>query len=341
MLAMAFAKHGDVDVIEPMNLAEPDLEDDEVLVQVKACALNHLDLWMRQGLPIQMPMPHISGCDVTGVVAKLGRSVQGFTEGQRVMISPALRCGQCEWCLEGQDSLCAEFKIFGLQVQGGLAEFTKARAVDLIPISESWSFAEWAAVPLVFLTAWHMLFRQARLRPGQDVLVQAAGSGVGSAAVQIAKLSGARVFATAGTDAKLDAARQLGADYAINYRKAKFADEVLQLTSGRGVDVVFEHIGEAVWKDSLRVLAPGGRLVTCGATSGPAVNIDLRFFFTRQLSVIGAYMGGRAELLQVVKLVDRRELRPVIDTVMPLGETRAAQRRMAQREQFGKIVLEP
>jgi NADPH:quinone reductase-like Zn-dependent oxidoreductase len=222
-----------------------------------------------------------------------------------------------------------------------MAEFTKARALDIIPISDAWSFAEWAAIPLVFLTAWHMLFRRAGLRPGEDVLVQAAGSGVGSAAIQIAKLAGARVFATAGSDAKLSAARQLGADYVINYRSANFADEVLALTGRRGVDIVFEHIGESVWKDSLRVLAPNGRLVTCGATSGPLVKLDLRFFFMRQLTVTGAYMGGRDELLQVVRLVERRDLRPVVDTIMPLGEARAAQQRMQDREQFGKIVLVP
>lgn len=341
MLAMAFAKHGDVDVIEPMDLPLPELADDEVLVQVKACALNHLDLWMRQGLPFKIPMPHISGCDVTGVIAKMGRSVRGYQEAQRVMVSPAQSCRHCEWCSDGEDSMCAEFKIHGLQVQGGLAEFTKARAIDLIPISDGWSFAEWAAIPLVFLTAWHMLFRRVGLKPGDDVLVQAAGSGVGSAAIQIAKLAGARVFATAGSDDKLKQAQELGADYTFNYTKCNFADEVLKLTNKRGADIVFEHIGESVWKDSLRCLARNGRLVTCGATSGPVVQLDLRFFFMRQICVTGAYMGSRDELLQVVKLVERRELRPVVDIVMPLRETQQAQRRMANRQQFGKIVLEP
>jgi NADPH:quinone reductase-like Zn-dependent oxidoreductase len=341
MLAMAFARPGDVDVIEPMDLPEPVLADDEVLVAVKACALNHLDLWVRRGLPMKIPMPHIGGCDVTGVVAKLGRSVSGLAVGQRVMIAPGLRCGNCEWCTRGEDSLCSEFKVLGFQVQGGLAEFAKARASDIIPISDSWSLAEWAAVPLVFLTAWHMLFRRVALRAGEDVLVQAAGSGVGSAAIQVAKLAGARVFATAGSDAKLRLAQELGADYAINYREKNFADEISAITGGRGVDVVFEHIGEAVWKDSLRCLARNGRLVTCGASSGPQVAIDLRFFFMRQLTVSGAYMGGRDELLQVIKLVDRRELRPVVDAVMPLRETRAAQKRLEDREQFGKVVLTP
>jgi len=341
MLAMAFAKTGDVDVIEPMDLPVPELADDEVLVQVKACALNHLDLWMRQGLPFQIPMPHISGCDVTGVVARPGRLVTQFSEGQRVLVSPSIRCGHCQWCASGEDPMCGDFKIFGLQVQGGMAEFCKARAVDLIPISEAWSFAEWAAIPLVFLTAWHMLFRRVELKPGDDVLVQAAGSGVGSAAIQIAKLAGARVFATAGSDSKLELAEELGADYTINYTKANFADEVMRITGKRGVDIVFEHIGESVWKDSMRCLARNGRLVTCGATSGPVVSMDLRFLFMRQLTITGAYMGSRHELLQVVKLVERRELRPVVDVILPLREAREAQRRLASREQFGKVVLEP
>jgi NADPH:quinone reductase-like Zn-dependent oxidoreductase len=341
MLAMAFATHGDVNVIEEMDVQAPELAEDEVLVQVKACALNHLDLWMRQGLPFKIPMPHISGCDVTGVVAKVGGSVRGFKEGQRVMVSPSQSCRQCSWCSAGEDSMCSEFRIHGLQTQGGLAEFTKARAVDLISISDAWSFAEWAAVPLVFLTAWHMLFRRAGLKPGDDVLVQAAGSGVGSAAIQIAKLAGARVFATAGSDAKLELAQELGADYTINYSKANFAEQVMNLTGKRGVDIVFEHIGESVWKDSLRALARNGRLVTCGASSGPMVSLDLRFFFMRQLVVTGAYMGSRDELLQVVRLMERRELRPVVDAVMPLRKTRDAQQRMTNREQFGKIVLEP
>jgi NADPH:quinone reductase-like Zn-dependent oxidoreductase len=338
---MAFARHGDVEVIEPMDLPVPEPADDEVLVQVKACALNHLDLWMRQGLPFKIPMPHISGCDVSGVVAKLGRSVREFSEGQRVLISPGQSCRRCQWCSSGEDSMCSEFKIHGLQVQGGLAEFTKARAIDLVPISEAWSFAEWAAIPLVYLTAWHMLFRRVALKPGDDVLVQAAGSGVGSAAIQIAKQAGARVFATAGSDAKLKLAQELGADYTINYEQSNFADEVLKLTDKRGVDIVFEHVGETVWKDSLRALARNGRLVTCGASSGPMVSLDLRFFFMRQLVVSGAYMGSRDELLQVLKLVERRELRPVVDAVMPLREARQAQQRMANREQLGKLVLEP
>jgi NADPH:quinone reductase-like Zn-dependent oxidoreductase len=341
MLAMAFAKTGDVDVIEPMDLPVPELLNDEVLVQVKACSLNHLDLWMRKGLPFKIPMPHISGCDVTGVVAKLGPSARGFQEGDRVMISPSQSCGRCEWCSSGEDSMCSEYKVHGLQTQGGLAEFTKARACDLVPISDAWSFAEWSAVPLVFLTAWHMLFRRAGMRPGDSVLVQAAGSGVGSAAIQIAKLAGARVFATAGSDAKLQLAQELGADYTINYQTSNFADEVMKRTNKRGVDIVFEHIGESVWKDSLRCLSRNGRLVTCGATSGPMVNIDLRFVFSRQLTVMGAYMGSRDELLRVAQLVERRALRPVVDTVMPLRQAREAQQRMANREQFGKIVLEP
>jgi NADPH:quinone reductase-like Zn-dependent oxidoreductase len=341
MLAMAFTRHGDASVIEAMDLPVPEPADGEVLVRVQACALNHLDLWVRNGLPMPIPMPHIGGCDVAGVVERLGRGVTGLQAGQRVVVSPALSCGHCEWCTRGDDSMCAEFRVLGFQTQGGLAEFVAVRATDVIPVSEAWSFAEWAAVPLVFLTAWHMLFRRAGLRPGEDVLVQAAGSGVGSAAIQIAKLAGARVFATAGSDAKLEAALALEADFVINYSKANFAKEVKSLTNGRGVDVVVEHVGEAVWKDSLSCLSRNGRLVTCGATTGPIVNLDLRFFFMRQLTVSGCYMGGRHELLDVLRLVDQRKLRPVIDRIFPLRETREAQQRMEQREQFGKIVLQP
>lgn len=341
MRAMTFSRHGDTSVIEAQDLSVPEPADGEVLVRVKACSLNHLDLWVRKGLPARIPMPHIGGSDIAGIVEKLGPGAHGVVVGQRVVVSPALSCGQCDWCTRGDDSLCPDFKVVGFQTQGGLAEFTVARARDLIPISDAWSFAEWSAVPLVFLTAWHMLFRQAKLQPGEDVLVQAAGSGVGSAAIQIAKLAGARVIATAGSAAKLNLALELGADFVVNYSTGSFAKEVRTFTGGRGVNVVVEHVGESVWKESLSCLARGGRLVTCGATTGPVVSIDLRFVFSRQLSIVGAYMGGRHELLEVLRLVEQRRLRPVIDRIFPLADAAAAQQRMERREQFGKVVLQP
>ena len=341
MKAVVFARNGGPEVLEEAELPTPAIGDGEVLVEVKACGLNHLDLWARQGLPISIPMPHVGGCDTTGVVAEVGRSVSGLEPGTRVMIAPGLSCRHCWWCLHDEDPHCPDYRVAGLQTQGGFAELTKADAHDVIPLDPTWSFTEWAAVPLTFLTAWHMLFHHARLKPGEDVLVQAAGSGVGTAAIQIARLVGARVFATAGSEDKLRKAQELGAQHVINYREVNFADEVLRLTDRRGVDVVVEHVGADVWRDSLKAMAKGGRLVTCGATSGPEVSLDLRFFFTRELSVTGSYMGTRSELLEVLRHVERRELQPVVDRVFPLSELRAAQEYLHDRKQFGKIVLEP
>jgi NADPH:quinone reductase-like Zn-dependent oxidoreductase len=274
-------------------------------------------------------------------VARLGSKVKGFQEGQRVLISPGQSCLQCDWCNRSLDSLCNEYRVLGYQTQGGLAEYTKARACDLFPISETWSFAEWAAVPLTFVTSWNMLHHRARLQPGEDVLIIGASSGVGVAGIQIARHAGARVFAVAGSDEKLRKARELGAEFVINYNTTDVAKEVRRLTQGKGVDVVFEHVGAAIWQAALKSLGRNGRLVTCGATTGPKVEIDLRFFFTQQISVNGAYMGSRSELMSCLKLVERRVFRPVVDSTFPLEKTREAQERMHRREMFGKIVVEP
>src|SRR6266542_1022452 len=341
MRAMAFSQHGDVDVLQLMDLPTPELSDDEVLVQVKACALNHLDVWVRKGLPTKIPMPHISGCETAGVVAQLGKRVHNFTAGQRVLISP----GQCaldsEWYNQGLDSCADDYHIQGYQTQGGFAEYTKARAVDLLPISETWSFVEWAAVPLTFVTAWNMLHTRARIQPNDEVVVFGASSGVGTAAIQIAKAAGAHVFAVAGSEDKLRRAEELGADVLLNYNTQEIGKEVRARTGKRGADIVFEHVGAAVWEQALKCLGKNGRLVTCGATTGSKVEVDLRFFFTQQHAILGAYMGSRHELLQALKLVERRVLRPVVDSVFPLEQLGEAQQRMEKREMFGKIVVTP
>jgi NADPH:quinone reductase-like Zn-dependent oxidoreductase len=341
MRAMAFAKPGGLDVLEMMDLPKPAIDDDEVLVQVKACALNHLDLWVRQGLPTKIAMPHIGGCETAGVVAEVGKKVQGFAAGQRVLISPGQSCLQCDWCAQGIDSCCDQYRIQGYQTQGGFAEFAKARACDLLPIGEGWSFAEWAAVPLTFVTAWNMLHQKARIQPSDQVVVFGASSGVGVAAIQIARLAGAHVFAVAGSDDKLKKAEELGAHVLLNYQTQDIAKEVKARTAGRGADVVFEHVGSAVWQQATRCLGRNGRLVTCGATTGPKVEIDLRFFFTQQHAILGAYMGSRHDLIQCLRLVERRLLRPVVDSVFPLEKLGAAQERMEQRLMFGKIVVTP
>jgi len=341
MRAVAFAKHGGLDVLQLMDLPIPTIDNDEVLVQVKACALNHLDVWVREGIPGVAPMPHIGGCETTGIVAKVGSKVTGLTEGARVMIAPGLLGEATEWGHRGLDNLEPTYRVHGYQAQGGLAEFAKAKARDVIPISDAWSFAEWAAAPLTFMTAWNMLHERARIEPGDDILVMGASSGVGVAGIQIAKLSGARVFAVAGTPEKLKKAEELGADFLLNYNTQDIAKEVRKLTNGRGVDVVFEHVGPALFPAALKSLARNGRIVTCGATTGPKVEIDLRFFFTQQIVITGAYMGSRFHLLECLKLIERRELRPVVDSTFPLEQTRAAQERLQKREMFGKIVVVP
>jgi NADPH:quinone reductase-like Zn-dependent oxidoreductase len=340
MKAIAYAEHGGPEVLKYVDAAQPAIGAGEVLVRVKACALNHLDLWIRKGvLSLKIPLPHIPGSDVAGEVASLGSGVTNVKLDERVMLQPGISCCLCEKCLAGEDNLCRSYKILGETVDGGCAEYVKAPAVNCVPIPEGVNFEEAAAFPLVSLTAWHMLMARARLKPAEAVLVLGAGSGVGGAAIQIAKASGAWVIATAGSDAKLAKARELGADELINHSTQKIATEVKRLTGRRGVDVVFEHVGEATWNESIRSLVPGGRLVTCGATTGYNGSVDIRYLFTRQISLLGSFMGTKADLLAAVEFLKRGLLKPVVDVVMPIERCADAHRRLAQREQFGKIVL--
>ena len=342
MKAIVFSQHGGPEVLRYTEVPEPKISANEVLVRVRACALNYLDLWVRRGLPgITFPMPHIPGSDISGEVAKVGELVTHLKVGQKVVLAPGVSCGLCQQCLAGADNRCRRYTNFGYMVDGGCAEYVRSPEVNCIPIPGDLSFDEAAAVPLVFLTAWHMLVARADLQPGEEVLVLGAGSGVGSAAIQVAKFLGARVITTAGSDEKLLKARELGADETINHSKQNILDEVKRLTERRGVDVVFEHVGVATWDMSVGSLAPGGRLVTCGATTGYEGKIDLRFLFSRQLSLLGSYMGAKAELYTVLKLIGQRKLRAVIDRIMPLAQCAQAHELLEKREQFGKIVLNP
>jgi NADPH:quinone reductase-like Zn-dependent oxidoreductase len=342
MKAIVFTQHGGPEVLRYTEVAEPRIDPSEVLVRVRACALNHLDLWVRRGLPgIQIPMPHIPGSDVSGEVAQVGNLVPHVKVGQRVLLAPGLSCGQCAHCVGNADNLCRRYTIFGYMVDGGCAEYVKTPGVNVIPIPGDLSFEEAAAVPLVFLTAWHMLATRVRLQPGEDVLVLGAGSGVGSAAIQIAKVMGARVIATAGSESKLRKAKELGADETIDHSKQDIAAEVKRLTERRGADVVVEHVGTATWESSVMSLAPNGRLVTCGATTGFQAKLDLRHLFSKHLSILGSYMGSKAELHAALRLIGQRKLRAVIDRVMPLADCSLAHELLEKREQFGKIVLRP
>jgi len=342
MRAVVINKHGAADVLELADVPKPEIAANEVLVRVKACALNHLDVWVRQGIRgLQLVMPHILGSDIAGVIEHVGELVSNTKPGDEVVLSPGLSCMHCEYCLSGRDNLCSRYSVLGALADGGYAEFAKVPSVNVIAKPANLSFAEAASVPLVFLTAWHMLGERVKLKAGETLLVHAAGSGVGSAAIQIGKLLGARVIATASTAAKLDKARGLGADETINYQEEDFLEAVRRLTGKRGVDVVFEHTGEATWEKSVRSLVRGGRLVTCGATTGFNGNLDIRYLFSRQISLVGSYMGAKAELLEVMKLVEAGKLKAVVDRVLPLEQATEAHRALENREQFGKVVLAP
>ena len=340
MKAAVIHEHGGPEVLRLQDVADPTPGPAEVLVRVRACALNHLDVWNRKGLAGRSPtFPHILGNDIAGELEALGSPVAGLEPGQRVMLSPGTSCGRCRMCLAGEDNSCRQYRVLGLQVPGGYAQRVVCPAANVIPLPSAFSFEEAAAFPLVFLTAWRMLVTRAEVRLGEDVLVWAAGSGVGMAAVQIAKVFGARVIATAGTEAKLEQARFLGADDVINHRTADVVAEVRRLTGKKGVDVVIEHVGEATWERSILSLAHRGRLVTCGATTGPRGMTELRHLFSKQLSLMGTYMGSKAELLQAADLFFARRLRTVVHAVLPLAEARHAHEIMEASEHFGKIVL--
>jgi NADPH:quinone reductase-like Zn-dependent oxidoreductase len=342
MKAIRFHEHGGPEVLKYEDAPDPKISADEVLVRVKACALNHLDIFVRDGVPgWRIPLPHIVGADISGEVAEVGPLVTRVKPGDRVLLSPGVSCGKCEMCFKGMDSACRDFTIMGVFVDGGYAEYVKSAEVNVIPIPGDLSFDEAAAVPLVFLTAWHMLFTRAGLKPGEDVLVIGAGSGVGSAAIQVAKLVNARVITTAGADWKLEKARALGADEVINHTRQSIREEVRRLTGKRGVDVVVEHVGAAVWDACFDSLATYGRLVTCGMTSGADLKVNGQGLFGRQRTILGSFMGGKAELLEALKFIGQRKLKAVIDSSFPLQEAAAAQEKMAGREFFGKILLHP
>jgi NADPH:quinone reductase-like Zn-dependent oxidoreductase len=342
MKAARFHKHGSPDVLRYEDAPDPQLvRPGWALVRVQACAMNHLDIWQRRGLDrVTIPLPHISGADVAGEVIDLAGPSSGST-GRRVMLQPGISCGECAACTAGLDNRCRQYDVLGYQSDGGYAEFVTVPQENLIPIPPHIDFDTAAAFPLTFLTAWHMLVTLAGLKAGDTVLVVAAGSGVGQAAVQIAKHFGARVIATAGGEAKLAKALAAGASDAIDHHKQDITAETRRLTSNRGADIVVEHVGVATFEKSVKSLAVGGRLVTCGATTGYDARLDLRLLFAKQLQILGSYMGTKAELVAASKLLFDGTFRPVIDRVVPLSEVAAAHRALESSETYGKIVLRP
>jgi len=342
MKAVVFEQHGTPEVLVYKEMPDPKPGRGEVLIEVKATSINHIDIFLRRGMPeIKVPMPKIVGSDAAGVIREIGPDVSGLATGQRVTINPGIACGHCEFCAAGFGSQCVSWAMVGEHTNGAYAELVAVPAHIVLPIPDSLSFEEAAAAPLVFLTAWSMMVVKGNIRPGEDILILGAGAGVGTAAIQIAKMVGCRVFATASTDEKLERARQIGADVLINYKNTEFDRAIRELTKKRGVDVVVDYVGADTWVRSLRSARRGGRVLTCGATTGFAPQTDLRQIFFRQVQVIGSTMGSPRDFLDVMKCVFRGQLRPVIDRVLPLSEARKGHQLIEQRAVFGKIVLKP
>jgi len=342
MYCIRIHEHGGLDKLVLEEISTPANGPADVLIGVKATSLNHLDLWVRQGLPgVKFKLPIIPGVDAAGIVVSIGEAVTHVAVGDRVVVAQGISCGHCVHCLNGSDNLCKDYLLIGEHRDGADAEYLSVPARNVLKLPSAVSFDQAAAGALVFLTAWQMLVDKARVRPGEDVLVVGAGSGVGSAAIQIARLHGARVIATTSSEEKAAHAKRLGADAVIDYRKQNVPDEVRKLTGKRGVDVVFEHVGAAVWDDCIRSLTKGGRLVTCGATSGHEAKTDLRYVFYKQLQILGSTMGRKGDLIKILRFFETGALKPVIDRAMPLKEVREAHRLLEEGKQFGKIVLNP
>ena len=345
MKAVVFSEQGSTEVLRYTDVPKPTLDADEVLIKVEACAVNFLDLHARRNRPeIEEKLsrgdtPHILGSDIAGTIAEIGETVSGTTVGDRVVLAPCIPCGVCSDCYGGAENLCDTQELIGFQTNGGYAEYVKAPLQNAIQIPDALSFVSAAAMPIAYLTAWHMLMTRAKLHPGEDILILGVGGGVGSAGLQIAKLTGARVFATASSDEKLARAREMGADATINYKDVDFSEAVLAATDGRGVDVVLEHVGAATWEQSIASLAKNGRLVSCGVTTGNIGTINIRKLYQKQLTLMGSALGTVRELRTLVHLTAQGKLEPIIDRTLPLHRAGEAHVLLENRQNFGKVVL--
>lgn len=340
MRAALFYEHGGPEMLRIEEIDVPRPGPGEVRIRVRAVALNHLDLWVRRGLPIDIELPHIGGSDIAGEVDDVGPGVERVQPGERAVVNPSLWCGECEWCLRGEQSQCVDYRIIGEHVRGGAAEFVVVPARNVYPISDGVSFERAAAAPLVFMTAWRGLITQGRLRPGDTVLITGASGGVSTAAIQIARFAGARVMALTSAP-YIDRVRELGAHVAYDRADEDWSRALWRDTDRRGVDVVFDSVGSAIFGQCVRSLARAGRMVVYGATTGPTAELDLRVLFWKQLHILGSTMANQAEFRRVMDLVFAGEFDPVVDSVRPLSEIREAHARLESGEAFGNIVLVP
>lgn len=342
MQAVVIEEHGGLDALKVVERPDPEPRAGEVRVRIRAAALNRLDVFVRAGVPgVRYPLPIVSGSDGAGLVDRVGDDVTDLEIGSPCVLAPGLSCGVCESCARGDDHLCRYYGILGEHRDGTCADFVVVPRRNILPKPENLSFEEAAAVPLPFLTAWHMLVERAKLRAGETILIHAAGSGVSTAGIQIADFLGARIFATAGSDEKLRRAAEMGVEAGINYRKQDFVEEIRRLTGKRGVDVILDHVGKDTWEGNVRSLTKGGRLVICGNTSGTEANTSLPHVFFKSLSLLGSTMGGRSELFEILRLVEREILSPVVDRVLPMSQVAEGHRILEERAAFGRIVFRP
>ncbi len=347
MKAVFFSEHGGVDKLQYDSFPTPQIHTNQALIKVTGVALNHLDLFVRKGFPgLKLEMPHILGSSISGHIAEIGSKIHlpGVEEGKPVVIDPGISCGVCEFCCLGEISLCKQYKIIGEHIKGGYAEYVSVpiENVILLPDHNPLSVIDSAAVPLTFMTAYRMLRTRAQIKMGEDVLITGIGGGVALASMQIAKLNGARIFVTSSSDEKLDKAKSLGADFCFNYEEnPDYHKEIYKITNKRGVDIAVDSAGQATWEKSIRILRKGGRLVTCGATTGPIAKTNINTLFWNQLDLLGSTMGSRSELREVLNLVWKGKLKPVVDRILPLSEAQKAHSILEEGKQFGKIILQP
>ena len=342
-VAVRVHEHGSPDVLKSDIIEIPSVSANEVLVEIKAVGINHMDIWMRQGIPgLKIPLPLILGCDSSGIVREVGSEVKHIQPGMEYVLSPASSCGVCEYCVSGKQNLCKDYHIFGETRDGGYTNLQVYPAINILPKPKNLSFEEAAAMPLVFITAWQMLVTKGNVKASDFVVIHAAGSGVSSAGIQIAKSFGATVIATAGSHAKLQKATELGADFVLNYNEnPDWWKEIRGITGKRGADIVLDHIGGDIFEKSINSLAKGGRIVTCGTTAGPVVNVDLRRIFFKNCEILGSTMGTFEDVINILNLAEKGVLKPVIDRVMPLTQAAEAHKIIEDRAQFGKIILTP
>ena len=342
MKAFLIHQHGDLDQVRYEEIDDPEIQPGSVRVKTQATALNHLDLWVVRGLPGRdLKMPHVLGSDGAGIVEEVGEGVGRFSVGDRVMINAVLSCGECEFCIQGEQSMCVHLRLVGEQVGGTHAEMLVLPEANLEKIPENVSFQEAAAFSLVFQTAWRMLKTRARIKSGDDVFIHGIGGGVSAAALSIVKCLGGRAFVSSSSDEKLQRAKESGADFAYNYTQTDVVQEVMGETGKRGVDIVVDSVGAATWVQSLKMAAKGGKIVTCGATSGPSPETAIRLIFWNHLSILGSTMSNRKEHQEIIALLGQGKLKPVIDQEFALSEGRIALERLQKQNQYGKVVLIP